>query len=339
MDKPDKILICRTDRIGDFILSIPFAWELRNRFPQAKIYWLISPINRPFMDLIEPNDGYFVYDKRQLKSVKALLLFARQLRKQKFDLAIALNPNLRLHILLFLSGIPKRFGWKVKGGGLFLNRTLEHTKPLGQMHEAQYNMLFLPFLGINKWSRPVPILKPVNARKGKAVMVAVHMGASCPSKRWPLQRFAEVIKGLLRRKLEVVLIGGPDEKKSAEEVLSKLGDDARILNKTGVSLSETIEILSQCDIIVSNDSGPVHIAAALGLGVVVIFGRNDPGLSPQRWGPLSNNKFVLHKAQCEVCLAHRCKKGFECLKNITVDDVLDAFDTVYVSAALKRRFS
>ncbi len=339
MGQLKRILICRTDRIGDFILSIPFAKEIRQAYPDAKIYWLIAPINRPLMEFVEPNDGFFVYDKREMKKLSNLFSFARQLKSQEFDVVIALNSNFRLHLLLFLSRIKRRYGWAVKGGRFFLTNTIEDTKRYGLMHEAQYNMLFLPMLEIAKWKRPEPRLNvPGRTFRNERPIIAVHTGASCPSKRWPIENFIEVIKVLLGRELDVILIGDKNEATNAKMILQQTEEYGFVLDKTGVSLKETVEILSGCDIIISNDSGPVHIAAALGLACVVIFGRNDSGLSPQRWAPLTSNKAVLHKATCEVCLAHKCRKGFICLQNISVQDVIDAFDDVFASAALKRRF-
>lgn len=102
------------------------------------------------------------------------------------------------------------------------------------------------------------------------------------------------------------------------------------LNLAGkTSVSQLAALLKRAAIFISNDSGPVHIASALGTPVVSIFGRNQAGLSPARWGPVGAKDKYLHKeVGCSVCLAHNCKIGFDCLKAITVEDVLKAVDDI-----------
>ena len=104
----------------------------------------------------------------------------------------------------------------------------------------------------------------------------------------------------------------------------------RAADLTGTLLiGELAELLSRTKLFISNDSGPVHVAVAMGVPVVVIFGRNDPGLSPKRWGPLGEKDIVLHKSPgCDPCLAHNCDKQFQCLSAITVEDVIAAADGI-----------
>ncbi len=335
-----NLLVCRTDRIGDFVLSLPFVSELRKNFPDARIDLLISEALVPLVRFVKGVNGFVVYPVKELKSSwRQMLSFARQIKERGYDAVVALNPNLRLHLLLAMSGIPLRIGWAVKGGKLLLTKTLPHTKPLGLMHESQYNMLFLSVFGIERWDSPRPQFH-LDRRVEKlfpGITVAVHPHASCPSKMWPIERYAELVHRLLEMGYYVVLVGAPYVRALAEQILSGVDPRylTRIRNKVGIGLEHLVYLLAGCDALVSNDSGPVHIASAVDVPSVVIFGRNDPGLSPTRWRPLHVNARYLHKATCRRCLAHRCDKGFECLKAISVDDVLAELDNVLVQVKLK----
>jgi ADP-heptose:LPS heptosyltransferase len=157
----------------------------------------------------------------------------------------------------------------------------------------------------------------------------VHAGASCPSKRWPPQRFAQAAD-LLSEKYgaDIVVVGGKGTEEISRKVISSMKRKA--FDVTGkLSLGALAELLLRSRLFVSNDSGPVHVAVAVGTPVVAIFGRKDPGLSPRRWGPLGPRDIVLHKdVGCVKCLAHNCDKGFKCLTAVTVEDVVRAAEKI-----------
>jgi ADP-heptose:LPS heptosyltransferase len=154
---------------------------------------------------------------------------------------------------------------------------------------------------------------------------SVHPSASCVSKRWPPERFAEVADRLtVSDNVRVCLIAGPDDVPYADAVQDAMRGSA--VNLAGkLSVGELIALLKRARALLSNDSGPVHLAAAVGTRVVVIFGRNQKGLSPQRWGPLGKGHRILHKdVGCVTCLAHRCEIEFRCLTALGVDEVYEA---------------
>jgi ADP-heptose:LPS heptosyltransferase len=160
-------------------------------------------------------------------------------------------------------------------------------------------------------------------------LLIIHPAASCPSKIWPSSRFAEVADALAQKYgLKVLLVAAAKDIKIAKDLVSKLKSPS--LNLTGkTSVSELASLLKRASLFISNDSGPVHIASALGVPVIAIFGRNQQGLSPARWGPLGPKSRTLHKeVGCVECLAHNCDKEFACLKAISVDDVLKAADEI-----------
>ncbi|MDP2044567.1 MAG: glycosyltransferase family 9 protein, partial [Candidatus Omnitrophota bacterium] len=291
-------------------------------------------------DIVEGNpylDEVIVYDKDgKHKSWLRTLKFAGRLKKKKFDLAIILHPVNRAHLLTFLAGIPERLGYNLKLGFL-LTRGKEHTKQEGLKHEAEYNLDLLGELGITGNARDLfmPIrdeseqwVKDLFEKEGIGgadKLLAINPGASCPSKLWPAGSFAEVAGELARRyNFKILILAGPKDMLLADQIARKI--KGKTINLAGrTSVSQLASILKRCVLFISNDSGPVHIACALGTPVISIFGRNQAGLSPRRWGPLGKRDKYLHKeVGCIQCLAHNCQKEFACLKAIKAEDVLIA---------------
>jgi heptosyltransferase-2 len=339
-----RILIVRTDRIGDVLLSTPVIKALRDSYPNAYMAMIVSPYAK---DIVEGNpylDEVIIYDKDgKHKSWVRSIKFARNLKKKKFDLTIILHPTNRVHLVTFFARIPKRVGYDRKLGFLLTDK-IRHTKQLGEKHELEYALDLVRYLGIEPKDKS--LFMPIKPESEKWVeelfqqegiektdkLLVIHPGASCPSKIWPSERFAEVADRLMEKYgFKVLLIAGPKDIKIAQEVIKKMRHPAvNLAGKTSVSQLATI--LKKCQLFISNDSGPVHIASAVGIPVISIFGRNQKGLSPLRWGPLGRKDRVLHKeVGCIECLAHNCVKEFACLKAISVEEVLNTVDLILKS--------
>ncbi|MFA5402718.1 MAG: lipopolysaccharide heptosyltransferase II [Candidatus Omnitrophota bacterium] len=336
-----RILIARTDRIGDVLLSTPVIKALRDKYPQAYIAMMVSPYAK---DIVEGNpylDKVIIYDKDGAhKSWLNSLRFAQGLKKKKFDLALILHPVNRTHLVSFLAGIPKRIGYDRKLGFLLTDR-IRHTKQLGEKHELEYNLDLLKYLDIDAQEKDLYMpIKPESEKWVKELfkqeniheadrLLAIHPAASCPSKIWPPERFAQAADKLAQSYgFKVFIVAGPKDLKAAEAVAKQMRSG--VINLAGkTSVSQLASLLKRCALFISNDSGPVHIASAIGTPVISIFGRNQAGLSPRRWGPVGLKDKILHKeAGCIECLAHNCQKQFACLKAITVEDVVSAVDTI-----------
>jgi len=336
-----RILIVRTDRIGDVVLSTPVIKAIRDNYPTAYIAMMVSPFTS---EIVEGNpylDEVIIYDKlTKHRSFWGSLKFSFKLRKKRFDLAIILHPTNRVHLVTFFARIPKRIGYNRKLGLLLTDR-LNHTKHLGQKHELEYNLDLVRYLGIEPEDKNLFMpIKPQSEAwveemlKKEGItktdkLVAIHPGASCPSKIWPVERFAEVANKLIEKYgFKVIIISGPKDISLGQKLTNYL--HYRAVNLSGqTSLSQLASLLKRCSLFISNDSGPVHIASAVGTPVISIFGRNQKGLSPLRWGPVGKKDKVLHKEiGCIQCLAHNCKKDFACLKAISVEEVLDCVDQI-----------
>ncbi len=338
-----KILVVRTDRIGDVVLTTPIFKALRENYPQAHIAAMVSPRTKEILEGSPYIDEIIVYDKdKHHKGIAAFWKFILGLKNKRFDLAIVLHTKKRMNLITFLANIPRRIGFAEKGKfSLLLTDRLKDTRPLGLKHEADYCLDVLKELGLKISERKlhVPLKKEAldwadkvlaenGINKGDKI-VAIHPGASCPSKRWFKDRFVALADKLAHDYgFKIIIISGLKDIAIANDIGKS--SKHKIVNLAGkISLAQTAAILKQVNIFISNDSGPVHIASAVGTPVISIFGRNQPGLSPLRWGPLGERDKYLHKpAGCSICLAHKCVKGFDCLKAITVEDVLGAVDKI-----------
>lgn len=324
----------RTDRIGDVILSTPVIINLRKRYPNAYIAFMCRPYTKEILEGNPYLNEIIVYDKKGAhRSFWGSLRFALALRRKKFDIAIILHPTNRVNIITFFAGIPLRIGWRRKFGFL-LNKPVISIKEKGMKHERDYNLYLLEKLGIPIVDRRTyfPLDKEDKKHIEKMLrkrgvestdkIVVIHPSASCVSKRWPEEYFCELTDYLITKlSCKVCVVTSKEESKYANRVVAF---NPSVIDLRGkLSLKELGALINKSALFISNDSGPVHIAAALNKPVISIFGRNDPGLSPTRWRPLGINSFYLHKpTNCSPCLAHNCDRGFICLRSITPGEVI-----------------
>lgn len=334
---PKRILVIRLDRLGDVILSTPVLQALRSHFPHAFIAMMVRPACN---DVVEGNpylNEVILYDKEGAHhSAPATIRFARKLRRFDFDTALILHPSNRSHWIPWLARIPVRVGYDRKCGWLLTHR-IPHLKQEGQKHEAVYTLELLELFGISP-TMPTPFV-PIHDRAKRRVeallaeaslqpsdqLIAIHPSASCISKRWMPDRFAQVADRLMTEQgLKICLVAGESDVLFAHQVAQGMRQvPANFAGR--LSVAELAALLARCRLLISNDSGPVHVAAAVGTPVVDIFGRNQRGLSPMRWGPLGEGHVILHKeVGCVTCLAHNCDIEFLCLTSLSVEEVYQA---------------
>ncbi|NQU95891.1 MAG: lipopolysaccharide heptosyltransferase II [Candidatus Omnitrophica bacterium] len=332
-----RILLTRTDRIGDVVLSTPAIKAVRDKYPEAHIAFMVRPYAKDIVDGNPYLDEVIIYDKYgKHKSILSTILFALRLKKKKFDKAFMLHPTNRVHLVAYLAGIPERIGFDRKMPFL-LTKKVPHIKQEGKKHELEYTLDLLASIGIE--AKDKELFVPVHENDIEKVeklltehhvgsdipLIAVNPGASCPSKRWKPENFSEVCDNLASKyKARILIVSDQASKEFADKVVS--GMKYEPVNLAGrTTVGELAALLSKCKLFISNDSGPVHIACAVETPVISIFGRKDPGLSPKRWGPTAEKSATFHKnVGCDPCLAHNCKINFKCLEAITSVEVLSA---------------
>ena len=353
MKKFKNILIVRTDRMGDVVLTTPSIKVLRQAYPQARISILVSPATR---ELIEGNpclDEVLVDDRQDRhRGLRGFIRLIFILRKKRFDLAVIYHTKRRTNLACFLAGIPCRIGYKNNKMGFLLTLPILDERPYGQRHEAQYCLDVLRHLGVDSsaileksaeelaedlyvavgqysqdWAEE--FCRQNNIRRGER-LIAIHPGASDPSKRWPEYRFSELIDQLAKRyTARMVLIGTSDMRDMAGNITSHVR--VPVLDLTGqTTAGQLAALLRRCDLLVSNDSGPVHLAVGVGAPVVSIFTRHQPGINPQRWQPLgSKSRVVSVSLNTGISFKKAGAVDPKYLEAIPTQAVLEAVDSLF----------
>ncbi|MEE8360216.1 MAG: lipopolysaccharide heptosyltransferase II [Candidatus Omnitrophota bacterium] len=342
-----KILIIRTDRLGDLLLSTPVFRAVREGYPDSHISVMVRPYTRECVEGNPYINEVIVYDKYgNHKSVLSSLRFAGSLRKKRFDMALILHPTNRVNLITFLAGIPKRVGFNRKFGFL-LTHKVAHKKRTDERHELDYALDIVRAIGLTPRIKTLymPIKRDVQRKidsmlcglgvRATDFVIAIHSSSSCVSKKWPQERFAGVADRLIDKyDAKIVFIGGEDAKDDTKKAMAAMKREAIDLSGR-TTIPELAALLKRCEAFISNDSGPVHVACAVGTPVIAIFGRKDAGLGPKRWGPTGERDKILHKdVGCQECLAHNCTKGFLCLNAIDEDEVIN--ETEYILYNRKR---
>jgi lipopolysaccharide heptosyltransferase II len=337
--KIKKILVVRTDRIGDVVLSTPVIRVLRENFKDSFIAMMVSSKTK---DLVSQNpylDEVIVYDKDNIhKSIFSSIKFAFYLKRKKIDMVLILHPTNRVNIMTYLAGIPIRVGYDRKCGFLLTDK-IPDEKYLGLKHEIEYSLDMLRHIGLEvkddlkqlfvaiKKEDMLSVEKflAANNIKKSNIVIGINPSASDPTRRWMPERFAKLADSLIKDFNAKVIITTESSDIEVGRTVSNLMQNKPILALGNLTLGELACLMKHLRIFISNDSGPVHIATAMDTPVISIFGRNQKGLSPDRWKPLGRDDIYIHKeVGCSVCLAHNCDKGFKCLEAISVNEVLDA---------------
>ena len=340
MPRPiSKILIRGTNWIGDSVITLPALREIRRAFPGAHLALLAKPWVAGIFACADFLDEIIRYDRGP--GPAGFLRFARHLRKMRFDAAILLQNAFEAAALAFAAGIPIRTGFPTDGRRLLLTHPLKPAFPVA--HENQvydYLNIASQVEGLLAGGSRVDFLKPqyhlpvdatIQERMRRRLvasgwnkagrLIAVNPGATNnPLKRWYPERFARLADRFLERgDCTVLFVGGRSEEAIADEILSQMRHPA--IKLTGrTSLEESIAVLGLCDLVVSNDTGPAYVSAALCRPTVTIFGPTN------YWSisPTSPTSFIIrHPVPCAPCRHKQCPTGHECMAGVTVDQVYE----------------
>lgn len=285
-----NILVVRNDRFGEFLLNIPALRALKESFVNAKITVIINPDLEELVKYIPYIDNTISWESKR-HSLPEKFKLIRLLKKSNFDMAIILNPSKELNFCAYLSGIPTRVGYNRKWGFLLTNK-IEDRKNLAEKHEVEYNLDLVALIGA-KTSDKTPSLE-MGAEIAKEDLIAIHPWTSDPLKQWPLERFAELAKKIKNEiKISPVIVGGKENLAAAKKYFSNLENITDLTGKT--SLKQLAELLKKARLLISGDSGPMHLAAAVGTPVVALFRNDLPGKTARRWGPVGREHIILEK--------------------------------------------
>jgi heptosyltransferase-2 len=322
-----KILVRTPNWIGDAVMSTPALGAIRAAFPASEIVVAANPVVAELMSPHPFCDRVIVFDKRGAhRGAAGLWRFSRRLASERFDLAILLQNALGAAIMAVLAGIKSRAGYRTDGRGGLLTHGVGVSGEALKLPHVRYYLNMLAGLGIepagleprlqctaeeNRWAAGV---------LGAGRWAAINPGAAYGSaKRWYPERFAQVADALVSDfGYQVVLVGGPGEAAIGSEIASKMREAARNMI-AGTSVRELMALLARVDLVVTNDSGPMHVAAAFGRPVAALFGPTDHRVT----SPSGSRLFLVRKeTECAPCLKRECPRDHRCMADITVEDVL-----------------
>lgn len=340
LSKVKKICIFKVGAIGDVLMTTPLVRWLCSRFPKAQIdYWTgkwSSPVieNNHHLDHVKAFDEKIIFRKKLF----ALQKLAKKIRKEKYDLMFMLDFSYLANIFAkVICRMPVIIGFDRNGEGFLLTKTAKYGKrrydveaylDLARLVKAKpsdnsnMEMFFKP--EEDKFAREFFKKHKLNPEKTIAIAPggAKNPGMDLDFKRWPAVRFAKVAKALEKKGYQILLIGGPGDREASDivKVVVKCTD------ATGkFSLRKSSALLRYCKQLVCNDSGPMHIAAAVGTPVTAVFGPTDP----KKLAPRGRKHKILWKhPDNKPCYVDgellNCPDNHKCIKHITVNDVLKA---------------
>ena len=325
-----KILLIRTDRIGDVVLSLPMLPLLKKNFPNAAITVIVRSYTKELVETHADVSEVMLWDENN-----SLLDYVKVLKEKHFDLAILPYPRFNLALITFLSGIAIRVGTGYRWYSFLFNKKIYEHRKNAKRHEVEYNLNLLKAIGIELEGTP-QFEFTVNDEAKKKVedilksdgivpstqFAVLHAGSGGSARDWKIEKFAELGDVLqTTEELRVVLTGGKNEEQLIASLELKM--KTKPINYTGkFSLQELGALFQRASVFVSNSTGPLHIASIVGTPVVAFY---PPIIqcSPMRWGPYTEKKkiFTADNKQCEVCRGGACQSNI-CMDQITVTQVV-----------------
>jgi heptosyltransferase-2 len=334
-DSIRRILIRSVNWIGDAVMTTPAISVIREHFPGAEITILANAMVSQLF-LHHPGiDRIMTFDRQgRHHGVAGRLRLAAEVRKHSFDLAIILPNSFDSALVPFLSRIPKRIGKCSDGRSLLLNGRFNAARESAACHEVEYYRDLMRHFGITgSCTQPHLFVTPEESGKAAAFLkdcgiqpddfvLGINPGASYGSaKRWYPDRFAQVARRLADEwSAKVVIFGGPGESAIAADIESRLqGAVVNVAGKT--SVRELMALIKRCNFFITNDSGPMHIAAAFDVPLVAVFGSTDhTGTSPYS----SKAVVVRNQVECAPCKLRECPTDHRCMTTVTEESVIDA---------------
>ena len=326
------ILIVRLGALGDIVHALPVAAALRARFPDARIDWVVDERHRELLELVPVVDRRIVLRTKSASLGRRVRELRRTLGRESYDIAIDVQGLLKSAVVARLSGARRILGFtpshlRERAARVFYTETHD---PGDTAHVIEKNLTLAASLGADVSRIRFPLTIPASAaldalrdRRSAArdaPFVVLNPGAAWPNKRWPPDRFGAVAQWLRRQcGLSAVVTWGPGDETMAAAVVDGSAGAAELAPTT--SIADLIAIVREAVLMVSGDTGPVHLAAAVGTPIVGIYGPTDAA----RNGPWSVDDVTLSRfPACGCHHKRRCRVARWCLEDISVDDVVAA---------------
>ncbi len=330
--KEKKILVIKLGAMGDLILAVPSLRMLRERFPGASISLLVDKKIAPLVSGCPYVQEIIPVERGKLSGLPSLLKLAKRLRRQGFEISVDLQNSKWTHLLAFLAGVPERYGFERGSFGFILNRPVPYERKPEPPVRNQFRILSK--LGVRKldehlelWPEPEAVRRAAEqlGENGQdrrpAVGLVLGSSPNWPTKRWPAASFHELARRLADKAGCRVLLFGAREDAHLLSGFAAATENPHIVNLIGkTGLAELSALIKGLDVMVTGDTGPLHIAGAHGTRIVALFGPTDP----RRHMPPGGTPIVISRAlSCQPCYSGACKNKevMACLNQISVDEV------------------
>jgi len=326
------LLIVRLGALGDIVHGLPVVAALRAAFPSSRLDWLVDVRHRRILELVPELTARMAIDTRRAGGPTGVLPVVRTLRAARYDAAIDLQGLLKSAVLARLSGAARVVGFarahlRESMAGLFYTESVD---PGGSPHVIDKALALVKALGVEAAPRRFPLVVPASSAPAQvrlalglapdAPFVALNPGGAWPNKRWPAERFGALAASLRSRTgLSSAVLWGPGEEPIAHAVSAGSGGAAVVSPPT--TLEDAVALVASARLVVSGDTGPIHLAAAVGTPVVGIYGPTDPARNGP-WSP--DDVSVSRSAQCRCFHQRTCRAPHWCLLDVTVDEVVEA---------------
>ena len=311
---PSRILVVRTDRLGDVILTLPVFSHLRRRFPKAHLALLAQRYAGAIVEGSPQVDEILWYDTGE--EILPLRALVRVLRAGRFDTVVVVHPTGRLALAVFLAGIPTRIGTGYRWYSFLFNRRVYTHRKTAERHEAEYNVGLLGTLGCDTVLRKpleahlviTPVAQESVAARLRAAGIAgeyavIHPGSGGSAREWPQESFAALAGKITAGLSLCVVTTGTAREIPVAEAVARAGGVKAACFAGALSLQELAALISRSSLVIGNSTGPLHLGSALGVPVLGFYPR-IPVMGPGRWGPYTENARVLvadGPPDCDEC--------------------------------------
>ncbi|MBW2609146.1 MAG: lipopolysaccharide heptosyltransferase II [Deltaproteobacteria bacterium] len=335
-----RILVRATNWVGDMVISLPALEAVRKNFPESTIVvmarpWVIPMLeSHPAVDQVLPlrkGRGYFA-------DLIEVIRAAGVIRRMKFDLTILFQNAFEAALLVYLGGVRFRVGYNTDGRGFLLTHTVIRNDKVLKLHQVEYYLSILramgweaktedPVLSVSKEAMESvqALLLPEGIGRGDLLLGLSPGAIFGPAKRWPPERFAAIgDRAAEKWRAKVVVMGSPGEKEICRSVTGSMKHTP--LDLCGrTTLEQAMALIKRCQFFVTNDSGLMHVAAALDVPMVAIFGSTDHVAT----GPRSPKaRVVRHQVDCAPCLKPECPEDYQCMLGIEPDHVWNEMESL-----------
>jgi len=333
----ERVVVRGTNWVGDSVMTVPALRALRRVLPNAKITLAIRPGAKGIFSEADFIDDVLVYNRKSAFSVVPQI---REWRSRNFQLALLFQNAFEAALIPFMAGVPLRLGFATESRQALLTHPLAVPEWRSSRHEVFYYLYLVTALeqvlfGTSNTceSEPDASIQISESRKAEArSLLRTHdireedsVVAICPgsinsrAKRWPVEAYAALADRLIESQRQVLLIGSQEEAEVSKDVMSRMRHRPIVL--TGkTTLDQITAVLATVDLVVTNDTGPAHIGAALGRPTIVIFGPTNP-LTTRPFSPEA--EILRHPPECAPCMLRDCPIDHRCMTAITVDEVFE----------------